>query len=342
MDNCTKIKRIEWVDRAKSFCMFLVILGHCHIQDSDSFVTQFIYSFHMMLFFFLSGLLCKKEFSIETIKRDMQYILLPYFTYGIMYVIFGAVRSHVYQLDKVVNGVWLLIQGKDPAIGPFWFLFALFICKQLFYVVKCLKKRNLYLYYIFVALSFFSVYFITQYQLNLPFFMDSALCGLPFFILGNESFPFFRWIGIINRYFQLLLVILLLIISVFLSYYNGFVSVADCVIGRSVWIYYLNAIISISLVVTICIAFRNYGAFVRVTSYGSVVTLGLHSYFLIFFNFYLGRLLRFEFVSYSIFIALIFSFFTYIGCFLIIIFLDRCCPKPFGLRGNFCECILNQ
>lgn len=38
--------RILWIDWAKSIGMFLVILGHCHIRESEQIVTQYIYSFH--------------------------------------------------------------------------------------------------------------------------------------------------------------------------------------------------------------------------------------------------------------------------------------------------------
>ena len=34
--------RIVWIDYAKSLCMFLVILGHTHLQESQHFVIQVI------------------------------------------------------------------------------------------------------------------------------------------------------------------------------------------------------------------------------------------------------------------------------------------------------------
>lgn len=46
-------QRIVWIEWARSICMFLVVLGHCRICESEFFLVQFIYSFHM-LFFFLS------------------------------------------------------------------------------------------------------------------------------------------------------------------------------------------------------------------------------------------------------------------------------------------------
>ena len=333
MDNTTANKRIEWIDRAKSFCMFLVILGHCHIQESYSFVTQFIYSFHMMLFFFLSGLLCKRDLSYKSLEKDILYIMLPYCIYGIIYIIFETIRSHLYQPENVMAEIISLIIGKDAAIGPIWFLSALFICKQLFYIIKLLKRRSLILYYLFVTLSFIPCFFIAKYQLNLPFFADSALCGLPFFILGNECLFIFSRVDTLRQRYQLLISGFFLVGAIVCSCYNGIVSIADGIIGHSTFLYYLNAIIAIFSIVIICMLIKNYGLFIRITSYGSIATLGLHSYFLIFFNFYFPKLLGIELGTYSIYLAIIYSIVTYLGCYVLIIVLDRYCPKLFGLRG---------
>lgn len=45
-------RRIEWIDIAKGIGILLVMLGHCYL---DRKFTIWFYSFHMALFFFLSG-----------------------------------------------------------------------------------------------------------------------------------------------------------------------------------------------------------------------------------------------------------------------------------------------
>ena len=49
-------KRILWIDYAKAFAMFFVIFGHV---NSGNYLTNWIYSFHMPLFFLLSGITLK-------------------------------------------------------------------------------------------------------------------------------------------------------------------------------------------------------------------------------------------------------------------------------------------
>lgn len=49
-------KRVVWIDYAKAFAMLFVIIGHVETGNS---LTDWVYSFHMPLFFFLSGLTLK-------------------------------------------------------------------------------------------------------------------------------------------------------------------------------------------------------------------------------------------------------------------------------------------
>ena len=61
--------RIEYLDIAKGIGMILVYIGHCRIPG-DNPLFQWIYSFHMPLFFFISGLLFKRrDFSLVMIKK---------------------------------------------------------------------------------------------------------------------------------------------------------------------------------------------------------------------------------------------------------------------------------
>lgn len=51
-------KRLDWVDAAKGIGILLVVMAHVPIPDS---FKQFIYSFHMPLFFLLSGMMFRSS-----------------------------------------------------------------------------------------------------------------------------------------------------------------------------------------------------------------------------------------------------------------------------------------
>lgn len=48
------MKRFDWVDIAKGIAILLMILGHSSLPNM---IQNWIYSFHMPFFFFISGVL---------------------------------------------------------------------------------------------------------------------------------------------------------------------------------------------------------------------------------------------------------------------------------------------
>ena len=332
MDN--KTERVVWIDWAKSICMFTVILGHCHIHMDYQFVTQFIYSFHMMFFFFLSGILCKRDISFDSVKKDINYLLLPYFTFGILLIVFDSLRAGTFSLNLFLSKLYSLFLGDDPSIGPIWFLPALFICKQVFLIVMKSKQISRWLYFAFVLMSFLPVIYISSYQLNMPFFSDSALCGFPFFVVGHESCSLCEYLKKIKWHILLICSILLLVFSAFICRVNGFVCLADCVIGNSVFLYYINALFVIASVCMLCLSIDKNNSFVLTTSYGSIFTLFFQCIPLTFFNYYLPIILGYPISSYSLFLAFLYSISTYFICYFMIKYLDTHFPKFFLLRGN--------
>lgn len=58
--------RIDFVDTARGIAMLLVILGHCQLS-ADCTIEKLIYSFHMPLFFFLSGMFATSSNRVEKV-----------------------------------------------------------------------------------------------------------------------------------------------------------------------------------------------------------------------------------------------------------------------------------
>lgn len=89
---------VKWVNIAKGIAIFLVVYGHVIDGLADSGYTfasyevqhGIIYSFHMPLFFFLSGLffdnMLKREL-LTVIKSRALSLLYPYFYGGLFKVV---------------------------------------------------------------------------------------------------------------------------------------------------------------------------------------------------------------------------------------------------------------
>lgn len=75
------MERKYWIDNLKVFGIFLVVLGHFTPNYKLDFSAQYLYQFHMPLFFIISGYLAKDYKSTVKIilKKNCRRLLIPYF-----------------------------------------------------------------------------------------------------------------------------------------------------------------------------------------------------------------------------------------------------------------------
>jgi fucose 4-O-acetylase-like acetyltransferase len=57
----TATKRVAYIDIAKGIGIILVVMGHNDFALISPFAHKLIYSFHMPMFFFMSGMFFKPE-----------------------------------------------------------------------------------------------------------------------------------------------------------------------------------------------------------------------------------------------------------------------------------------
>lgn len=128
--------RLEYIDNLKGFAIFTVIIGHLteRIYGCEGF-NSFIYSFHMALFFFLSGYTNKinlstfKE-SISFIKKRCRTLLLPYISFSLLgIIIHGYASTYSYFIEEARMGLWFL---------PTLFCMCLLLC-----VLTIISKMNI-------------------------------------------------------------------------------------------------------------------------------------------------------------------------------------------------------
>ncbi len=211
-------ERINWVDVARGIGVLLVIYGHGLAVTPLRFI---IYSFHMPLFFFLSGLVFhkrKNEKYLTVLKKDFKRILIPYFIFAA--ISFTLWLSNIpldrIRWDLVFNQIIGIFYGSGNngylAINiVLWFLPCLFIVKQMFWFISRLDiKLIIPVLFLFSALGYYFHVFLPN--LKLPFGFESALTGVVFFGLG------YMWNFIPDKYNQkfkkyTLVFILILIVS---------------------------------------------------------------------------------------------------------------------------------
>ncbi|HKM03805.1 MAG TPA: acyltransferase family protein [Lachnospiraceae bacterium] len=177
--------RIKWIDMAKGLGIILVIVAHLQ----PTFFTQEIYTFHMPLFFFLSGYV----FSVERykllpfIKRKSKTILVPYFLLGIPMILFTflqMIMDHKVESPGAYGAVIIafLLQKK---LWTIWFLTCLFLTNLLFYFIARMFKSNLMIQGIVVlAFASLGLYYYRNGGTPLLWNVDVCLTALPFFYGG--------------------------------------------------------------------------------------------------------------------------------------------------------------
>jgi fucose 4-O-acetylase-like acetyltransferase len=82
--------RIDWIDMAKGYGILFVIFAHLGVR----YIGSWIYTFHMPLFFFLSGYVFSTKYDFKTfVKRRYESIIIPYFSLGIVLVAFLIIQQ---------------------------------------------------------------------------------------------------------------------------------------------------------------------------------------------------------------------------------------------------------
>ena len=122
---------------AKGMGILLVVLGHAMKQTgvtdtAISVLLQLIYSFHMPLFFVLSGFVSIKILRFTEVGEYFGYIksrafrlLIPYFVVGILYMPLKYFLSRFARNPYDFSAAWKILLGENPNT-TLWFLYTLF------------------------------------------------------------------------------------------------------------------------------------------------------------------------------------------------------------------------
>lgn len=190
--------RIEWVDLCKGFAMILVLIGHSY---APQWLHTWLYSFHMPLFFFLSGYV----FSVRKypdfrsfLRAKLRTLFLPACGFGMLTSIIKYCLqpdgSFAVFLLKKSAAIFIQLRGSTDYDLGLWFFTYLFVVEIAFWFLLKLTNEKMkpivllltaaaavgYLYHVFIggivpwsldaaciAIGFFGAgYLIRQYGQN--------------------------------------------------------------------------------------------------------------------------------------------------------------------------------
>ena len=128
-----KKERIVWIDVAKGFSIWLVALGHLGLTNV-LYVGEWISSYHVPIFFFVSGILFSTKYDLRTfIQRRDKTLIRPYFYFSfiVMACLYFLGAMDLHQICNVLKYGWGGI--------ALWFIPVLFLTQLLWF---CIRKHS--------------------------------------------------------------------------------------------------------------------------------------------------------------------------------------------------------
>ena len=260
-------KRLDYLDMAKGIGIFLVALGH--MEDIATGTRVWISSFHMPLFFIISGILMavKDEPAkdlMRSIKKRFRGIIIPYLWFSLSYFIIDIGNLYIVKnIDLHTFIVDTISSVTFYGMSVLWFLPALFLASSGFlFLKKKLPDKVLSWLLIVIAivaymikLQFAKLYAANEGSLsatsliNIVYIFLRAAIGQSFVGYGYYAKKLFdkftgsgsKAAGFINtRPGMLTTGVILIVVNIVLAMQNGCADLRNILLNN-VMIYYLAA-----------------------------------------------------------------------------------------------------
>jgi fucose 4-O-acetylase-like acetyltransferase len=191
--------RFHWIDSLKGFGIILVVLAHNSLPVA---IDTYIFSFHMPLFFFISGFLFDfgkyTESATSFVKSKIKSLIVPYFCFAALTGMFCFLLDAAFQpgvtnieffKSSALYEIYSILYALGPLVSynqPLWFLPCLFVTELLFYVfVKKCKREPRKLVFWLTAAGVIGYLYSVYVPFRLPWSADVALSAIVFYGVGN-------------------------------------------------------------------------------------------------------------------------------------------------------------
>lgn len=343
-------KRVLWADYAKFIAIYLVVLGHADLSPGN--FRNFIYLFHLPLFFIISGYFDNSlRYSFkENLFRNLKLLIIPYLCFNVINIPISWTSIYLHPelypgIDSmkglILSPLYGMFLGDDRVTscsylpcGPLWFLVALFVIKNCFYFLSrfaCLLKIKLFevLYWVSLILFFVALYLLLGNRF--PYYsLDSAFLSMPFYIMGflmkKVSIP----ISFEKKSISYVMGIFILVYLLLVGLTNGRVDIDAGVYGHNLVMFYLNGLLGSYLVLLLCGLFTKPIKIVQYVGANTMIVLGMHLITLRFLKFFMSYVLGISISSVTISQSIVISIMSFILCYPFVIYINRYAPWMIG------------
>lgn len=197
-----KKERVVWIDQLKGVAFFFVILGHMGIPAT---LESWIFSFHMPIYFFITGLhfnidKLAQQKPLDYLKKLAQRLLIPYVWLQLLSMCLRFLQNTVLQHTETPAALYLRgmlyanSKKMDAPSNPLYFVLLLFMAEAaLYFLIRLTKGSRPFVFGLTILLLPLSL--LTQsvplpWHVNVvPTVMFMILCGevLGRFYRANEE-----------------------------------------------------------------------------------------------------------------------------------------------------------
>lgn len=246
-------KRIIWIDQLRGLAFYTVILGHMSIGKG---LKNWMYSFHMPLFFMISGLNLNveriyktsfKDFTLRLAKKMLvPYLWLQMLSFVLRYAVSLLNHKPVPVRDYLIG----IIVGNNNIIGapsnPLYYVLLLFLAQVgLWFVIRIAKAdKGL----IGVILSILSLGSVCLQKIDIPWHVNVVPTAMLLIFIGrllmDAYLPLSEKLQKMNRGLYFGICAVLLGVGYVLSRYNGRISIHGNYYGKEFVIFLVCAVAS--------------------------------------------------------------------------------------------------
>lgn len=247
-------KRLDWIDAAKGIGILMVLYGHNWLDWKYCYL---VYSFHMPMFFFLSGYTFSDgRKPTQFILNKVKTLLIPYVFFAICYVLFHGLMNitHAEPFDWIREFSLFITQRHHTYL---WFLPVLFVSELVIYSLCRFGLINNKRYsYIICLLTLALLHYACQFfsLSNIVWCIDLLPVASFFILLGSFCRKNFQFDYNPSNYLIMVLAIVAIVLATINFRCFGHVDMLGNNFG-SITLFYLT---SISAIYTITLFLRKF------------------------------------------------------------------------------------
>ncbi|HDP7651372.1 TPA: acyltransferase family protein [Escherichia coli] len=150
--------RILWIDTLKFLGILFIVIGH--LGPVSGKLYNFVFLFHVPLFFFVSGLFHRRSTSfISFLDKKTKSLIIPYYILSLVSCVVYFLRFPQTQKDYLdaISAIMFGVRNTTFYAEGLWFFPCLFIMSVFFEILLISTKRNLIITSLTVLIMYYCI-----------------------------------------------------------------------------------------------------------------------------------------------------------------------------------------